>query len=562
MAARRAQVALFTWGILLLGIDSTTITRVVRAVGDGVTRKLTGGVTRSYLEAGMISGTSRWSGRATFLALAAMLLLTSAWGQATTEQLQAKVEAEPESVSSWIALGNAYYQDQQLDPAKSSYLEAIALDYTAGDAHYGLGLAEFARGDYQAALFEFTEVTRLYPQRFDGHFNRAVTLARLRRPAEAAEAFRSALAEAAPEASPEDRVQAMLGLAGQLELTQEWSDAAEAYGSALELEPASADLLLRRGQALHRAGRGLEALPDLIALEGDSGDYRVSALISDIYVGQGQIEYGIWSLERALQKAVKADDASAQGNTLVKLGSLQRSLGRDALATEAFEQAVAIDPESWEAQYNLGVSYLEGGQTRQALPALQAAQRLDGNRAEIYLALASAHDLLSQSSDALNNAQEALARLNDESLITSARFIAGRALYRSGDYSAADEQLQEVLEARPNEPEAQLWSGLTAYQLGDYGRAVRSFERAVQLSPNSVEARVNLGAGYLAAQRYEEAESVYQLLVTQNASDNESFYNLGWALYSQDRRGAARDAWVSSCQLGYQPACDAISTYL
>ncbi len=510
----------------------------------------------------MTSGTCRWSGRATFLALAAMLLLTSALGQATTEQLQAKVEAEPESVSSWIALGNAYYQDQNLDQAKSSYLEAIALDYTAGDAHYGLGLAEFSRGDYQAALFQFTEVTRLFPQRFDGHFNRAVTLARVRRPAEAAEAFRSALAEAAPEASPEDRVHALLGLAGQLELTEEWSGAAEAYGSALELEPASADLLLRRGQALHRAGRGLEALPELIALEGDSGDYRVSALISDIYVGQGQIEYGIWSLERALQKATKAGDASAQGNTLVKLGSLQRSLGRDALATEAFEQAVAVAPDSWEAQYNLGVSYLEGGQTRQALPALQAAQRIDGNRAEVYLALASAHDLLSQSGDALSNAQEALARLSDEKLITSARFIAGRALYRNGDYSGANEQLQVVLDARPNEPEAQLWSGLTAYQLGDYVRAVRSFERAVQLSPNSVEARVNLGAGYLAAQRYEEAESVYQLLVTQNANDTESLYNLGWALYSQDRRGAARDAWVSSCQLGYQPACDAISTYL
>ena len=44
-----------------------------------------------------------------------------------------------------------------------------------------------------------------------------------------------------------------------------------------------------------------------------------------------------------------------------------------------------------------------------------------------------------------------------------------------------------------------------------------------------------------------EAETVYSLLVEQNDSDVESLYNLGWALYSLNRRNAATDAWVSSC---------------
>src|SRR5690606_29222652 len=152
-----------------------------------------------------------------------------------------------------------------------------------------LGLAEFARGDYQAALFEFTEVTRLHPDRFDGHFNRGVTLARLRRPQDAASSFRSALSEADPEATAEDRVQAHIALAGQLELAGDFSGAAQAYSDALQFEPEDADFILRRGQALHNAGEGLVALPELTELEARSGDYRVSALISDIYVGQGQI---------------------------------------------------------------------------------------------------------------------------------------------------------------------------------------------------------------------------------------------------------------------------------
>ena len=220
--------------------------------------------------------------------------------------MRAEVQANPGSVLAWVALGNALYEGGQYDAAKDSFLEAIALDYRSGDAHYGLGLSEFARGDYQAALFEFAEVTRLHPDRFDGHFNRGVTLARLRRPEDAAAAFREALAQADPEASADDKVQAHIALAGQLELAGDFAGAAEAYAAALEFDPENADYTLRRGQALQNAGQGLVALPELTELETRSGDYRVSALIADIYVSQGQIDYALWSLERALEKAEAA----------------------------------------------------------------------------------------------------------------------------------------------------------------------------------------------------------------------------------------------------------------
>ena len=105
------------------------------------------------------------------LAVAATTLtLGTAAAQSNVDRLRAEVQANPGSVVAWVALGNALYQGGQYDDAKTAFLEAIALDYRSGDAHYGLGLSEFARGDFQAALFEFTEVTRLHPDRFDGHF--------------------------------------------------------------------------------------------------------------------------------------------------------------------------------------------------------------------------------------------------------------------------------------------------------------------------------------------------------------------------------------------------------
>src|SRR5699024_768731 len=127
------------------------------------------------------------------------------------------------------------------DSAKDSFLEAIALDYRAGDAHFGLALAEFERGDYPAALFEFSEVSRLYPERFDAHFNRGVALAKLRRYDEAAEAFREALAHT-EEASPSQQTEAQMGLAAQLKRAEDYAGAAEAYAAALELRPGDEEL--------------------------------------------------------------------------------------------------------------------------------------------------------------------------------------------------------------------------------------------------------------------------------------------------------------------------------
>ncbi len=503
----------------------------------------------------------RGAGRA-LLTTVALVLLAAALAQPSISDLRTKVQAEPTNVGAWVELGNTYYGEDQYDDAKASFLEAIALDYRSGDAHYGLGLAEFARGDFQAALFEFGEVTRLFPERFDGHFNHGVTLARLRRPADAAASFQEAIAQAEPEASNEDRILAHVGLAAQLEATGDYAGAADAYGSALDLDPSNADFIVRQGSALQHADRGLEALPALTELEAKSTDYRVSALISDIYVSAGQIDYALFSLERALAKAKKAEDGKAEGNTLVKLGTLQRSLGRDADAALSFEQAAQADPTSWEALYNLGVSYLESGQTRNAIKPLEGAVALNADSGDAYLALASANDQLAQADKALANAQQALTRLSDPKLLTAARFLAGRSSYRLGDFATAAQQLEQVVQATPDDGQAQLWAGLAAYQLTDYRTATRYFERAVQLNPNSVEGRVNLGAAYLAAERYEDAETVYQLLVQQRPSDTESLYNLGWSLYSQSRRSAASDAWKASCEQGYNPACDAITKYL
>ena len=480
---------------------------------------------------------------------------------AAVATLRNRVQSTPGDVNAWVNLGDAYLRLERLDEAKESFLEAIALDYLSGDAHFGLGLTEFARGDLPAALFEFSEVTRLYPERFDGHFNRAVTLARLRRTEEAVAAFEEAVAQGENVAG-DDLVNAYLGLAGGLEALERFDEAAEAYAAALEIRPGDADLLYRRASALYWGGRGLEALPELTELEDGEGDYRVSALVADIYVEAGQVDYALRSLERALQKAAQEEgSAAAQANILVKLGLLQRSLGREAEAAETFRRAANTDPTSWQALYNLGVSQLEAGSPQMALETLQSALALSPESGELHLAIGTVYDLLGMPQEALTAGENALQRSSDPQILTEAAFLVGRARYRLGDYEGALTALEGVVAEKPEDAAAQLWAGLAAYGLEDYASAAGYYERAAQLAPDNLEARVNLGAAYLVTERYADAALVYELLVQQNPEDAEAHYNLGWALFSQGEREEARTAWREALTLGYAPAGTALSEY-
>ena len=498
--------------------------------------------------------------RGVLVAAVLMLLGGLAWAQAdaTLATLRHTTQLEPENVLAWIALGEAYLLANRLEEAKGAFLEAIALDFLAGDAHFGLGLTEYARGDYEAALFSFEVLTRFFPERFDAHFNRAVTLARLRRVEEAVESFQEALRQAVPEASDEDRVSAYLGLASQLGLVERFDEVVQAYEQALALRGPDTELSLRHGEALYRAGRGLEALPSLTELEEQTSDFRASALIADIYLQARQTSRALWFLQRALRRAEAAGNRTVQANLLINLGLLQRGLGREAEAVSSFSQAARLDPNSWQAHYNLGLSYLEGGQPRSALTALEQALPLNRDSGELLLALATAQDQLGLVNEALRNAQAAAGRLADPGLQSDATFIVGRSLHRLSDYRGALAALSQVVAAQPDNAAAQLWVGLAHFQLQEFRAAAQSFERAVQLDPNSLTARINLGAAYLAARRFQDAELVYQLILQQNANDAEAHFNLGWALISQGRREEARAAWQRAQQLGFQPAANAL----
>jgi len=491
-----------------------------------------------------------------------LLPLAAAQPEDDVASFRQAVAAEPDSAAAWADLGTALLGEEETAEARDAFLEALALDYRNGDAHFGLGLSEYRLGDYQSALFSFGELARLEPERFDGHYNRAVTFARLRMPEEAAEAFADALENAEPGASLADEFNAWLGLAGQRKLTGDYADAAEAYASALEIEPGDRDVRYLHAEALWKADDGLEALPLLTELDdADNADHRVNSLIADIYMDEGQTDYAVRALERAIRKARDAGNATAEAGLHIKLGLLERRLGSDRAALASFEEAVKVDPAAWQGHYNLGLAHLEAGRTDQAVTPLETAVSRAPASGEARLALATAYDRTDDAEAALEQAEASLGLLTDAQLRAQADFLKGRSEYRLGDYEAAAASFDRVISERPGDGQAQLWAGLTEYQLGDYGSAVQYYERAVQLLPDSREARANLAAGYLASERYPDAEQAYGELLAEDPEDARSLYNLGWAQLSQNRRLEARDSFEAALELGWSAAADTLEQH-
>ncbi|MCA9238712.1 MAG: tetratricopeptide repeat protein, partial [Planctomycetales bacterium] len=81
---------------------------------------------------------------------------------------------------------------QRAEEARELFLRVLDRSPESPAAHLGAGLAAFELGDYQAAAEEFDRVLEINPDLVDAMVNRAITLDRMGRRAEATQAWREA----------------------------------------------------------------------------------------------------------------------------------------------------------------------------------------------------------------------------------------------------------------------------------------------------------------------------------------------------------------------------------
>ncbi|MBI5099403.1 MAG: glycosyltransferase family 39 protein [Nitrospirae bacterium] len=100
------------------------------------------------------------------------------------------VEQYPDNAGAHAELGRAYYHenrqdDKYLNMAEQEFKKALALDPTLHRVHTPIGSIRFEKGDYEAALYHYTEALTFYPFEEEARIYRGMVLEKLGRDKEA-----------------------------------------------------------------------------------------------------------------------------------------------------------------------------------------------------------------------------------------------------------------------------------------------------------------------------------------------------------------------------------------
>lgn len=246
-------------------------------------------------------------------------------------------------------------------------------------------------------------------------------------------------------------------------------------------------------------------------------------------VGRALEELQEWRLaEEALTRATRLNPTYA--DAFVYLGLAQDMQGRDGLA--AYEQALALAPESPVAQFYTGLHLRRSGDAQAALLYLQAAQRLDPQNpafaAEIGGAYASLGDL-GAAEQWLTEAVR-LAEHDARWWRLLARFSV------DSEYHVAELGLPAARQAAGLEPDNPEGADILGYALvltGDLTNGEKLLERALALDAQAPGVYFHLGVLYARQGRAPEAEAMLNYAL---ALDPQGFYG-GLALQALARLG-------------------------
>lgn len=241
-----------------------------------------------------------------------------------------------------------------------------------------------------------------------------------------------------------------------------------------------------------------------------------------------------------------------EGSTAAKDPKMQ------ARAIALFREAIQIDPNLWEARFDLGLVLASAGDLSHAEEQLSAASKIAPEREEVVVALAEVRRRRGSNKDAASALEDFV---RDHPSAVDARTLLVTSLRDSGQHDKAIAQAREVLVRKPGDATAlaelalchlgkgerdtaQLLvkqsldvdgksaiahrvQGLVHLAGGDDAQAFQAFSKAAQEDPRDTTSRLNMGAVLLRAGSYSKAAEQYKSALS--ASPDESAAQIGLA---------------------------------
>ncbi len=306
----------------------------------------------------------------------------------------------------------------------------------------------------------------------------------------------------------------------------------------------TADLILDRANLLLLRGRPDEAEAFCrAALEVDSTSARAYFLLGKVFQEQKDMGGARQAWEKAV--ALQPENFAAR----LELGLLLEAEGK---AEEAYTHLRYADPK--EASFILWQrvwEHFNAGEKEAGLDALELLIRLTPEDLSARFVLADQLRLLKEYERSLAVYEEAH-RLAP----TDVRFYIGRGqLYAEqgqGELALAD--LEEAVKVAPRSAEAWFYLGVYRWRFrSDASGALAALKKAVELHPNAWYA-TELGNVYFASGDREAAVAAYERAVTLSGRNAYTWYSLGRAYQTLERWEEAASAYAEAVALEPQNA--------
>ena len=386
------------------------------------------------------------------------------------------------------------YQAYSLNSsAKDCYLNASRLAPTDFRWVYLLGKLHERGGEAQEAINYYNAARQLRPDYFPVFVNLGNIYLQLNRLDEAEANFRRALEV------NENIAAAQYGL-GQAALSKRsYSDAARYLEKALSLAPESN----RLHYALAMAYRGLGKMDQAqshLALSGTVG-VRVSDPLVD-----------------GLQDLIKG----ARLHLIRGRAALQAR--RFSEAADQFRKAVAAQPDSIPAHFNLGAALTQTGDLPGAVEQFEETLRIDPKHANAHYNLGLLFAQANRHEEAIKHLRLAI---DGDPTDVHARFLLAQELQNVRRLDEAETEFSRVVQAQPDNETALL--GRVSILLGKkhYGQALGALEEGHKLFPEKGRTSMMLAYLLAASPQYESRDGKRALQLAQSAFEATGMFNHG-----------------------------------
>jgi tetratricopeptide (TPR) repeat protein len=406
--------------------------------------------------------------------LAATFLLDKGEVARAITELNSVVTRSPDNPVAHYQLGRAHSARGEFEQARQQFTKAIELrpDYIM--ARLALAQLQVTRGEFDAALKSAGQVLQIDRNSINARLIESAALMGMRKFGESRDSIGGML-KANP-TSPDAHFQ--MGLVSLAE--NKFKEAEDAFRKTHQLNPANARGLMglvETQMAQSRPDTAMKLLKAESEKNPNSIDLRLA--IGNIAVRSGKYEEALQAYNSILNSLDK--NSKARGDVFLRIGETYRRKGDDASAVSVLQRARELMPDSVSVLSTLALTLDHAGRWNDARQAYEATLKLDANSGIplnnlAYLMAEHNGDL----DDALTKAQKA------KRLMPNTHEVAdtlGWIYLKKNLSDNAIDIFKDLVTKAPNHSTFRYHLGMALYQKGDKPKALRELNEALKYNP-------------------------------------------------------------------------------